>query len=118
MLFRGRGLQSYRKESILVDSENESHLKLSRPYPVGCPTVIDKAIPLNQLRIGQSALVSRVLGAADHVHRLEEFGLRGGARIQMFRPGNPCIVRLAGSKICFRMDQLVGVYVEPDAVSH
>jgi len=76
--------------------------------------VIDKSVPLSDLLPGQSAFVSRVTGKSDHVHRLEEFGLRGGIRIQMFRPGNPCIVRMAGNKVCFRADDLLRVLVEPD----
>jgi len=77
--------------------------------------VIDKSIPLGQLLAGQSASVRRISGRADHVHRLEEFGLRGGTRIQMFRPGNPCIIRIAGNKVCCRTDQLLRILVEPEA---
>lgn len=77
--------------------------------------MIDKSIPLSDLPAGQSAYVRRLSGAPDHVHRLEEFGLRGGTRVQMFRPGNPCILRMAAGKVCFRTDDLVHVLVEPDA---
>jgi len=76
--------------------------------------VIDKSVPLSSLFTGQSALVSRVNGPSDHVHRLEEFGLRGGTRIEMFRPGNPCIIRMAGNKVCFRANDLLRILVEPD----
>jgi Fe2+ transport system protein FeoA len=76
--------------------------------------VIDKSIPLRTLLSGQSALVSRLAGQPDHVHRMEEFGLRGGTRIQMFRPGNPCILRIAGNKVCCRTDSLVCIFVELD----
>ncbi len=58
-------------------------------------------------------MIARVLGRPDHVHRLEEFGLRRGTKIEMFRPGNPCIIRLAGNKVCFRTDELLNVMVEP-----
>ena len=75
--------------------------------------MVHGVIPLSLLRQGQAALVNRVSGRADHVHRLEEFGLRGGARIEMFRPGNPCIIRMAGSKVCLRSDELLEVFVEP-----
>ena len=74
-----------------------------------------KVIPLRQLPPGESAVIARVLGHPDHVHRLEEFGLRGGIKIEMFRAGNPCIVRLAGNKICLRADDLLHVLVEPIA---
>jgi Fe2+ transport system protein FeoA len=65
------------------------------------------------LEAGQSARISQVVGRADYVHRLEEFGLRRGVRIEMFRPGNPCIIRLSGSKICLRADDLLNVLVTP-----
>ena len=76
--------------------------------------MIDRSIPLYDLPVGRSALVRRISGHPDHVHRLEEFGLRGGIRVQMFRPGNPCIIRLAGNKVCCRTDELLQILVEPD----
>ncbi len=78
--------------------------------------MIDKSIPLDDLLVGESAIVHRIAGQADHVHRLEEFGLRGGTRVQMFRPGNPCILRMAGNKVCCRTDDLLHIMVERDAV--
>lgn len=79
--------------------------------------MIDKSVPLNDLLAGQSAYVSRLTGEPDHVHRLREFGLRRGTRIEMFRPGNPCIIRMAGNKICFRADEPLRILVEPDGPS-
>jgi Fe2+ transport system protein FeoA len=79
--------------------------------------VIDKSVPLSSLHTGQLARVSRITGQPDRVHRLEEFGLCGGTRIQMFRPGNPCILRIAAGKVCFRTDDLLQVFVELDAAS-
>jgi hypothetical protein len=35
----------------------------------------------------------------------------------MFRRGNPCIIRLAGNKICLRADDLLHVLVEPVAAT-
>ncbi len=29
----------------------------------------------------------------------------------MFRPGNPCILRMAGNKICLRANDLLSVFV-------
>ncbi len=78
--------------------------------------MIDKSVPLDDLLVGESAFVRRVAGQADHVHRLEEFGLRGGTRIQMFQTGNPCILRMAGNKVCCRTDDLLHIMVERDAV--
>ena len=75
--------------------------------------MIDTSIPLGKLLAGQGARVCRVSGEADHVHRLEEFGLRAGTQIQMFRPGNPCIFRMAGSKVCCRTGDRLHIHVEP-----
>jgi ferrous iron transport protein A len=75
--------------------------------------VVKKTISLNQLPTGQAAFIHSIQGHPDHIHRLEEIGLRGGTRIEMFRSGNPCIIRLAGNKICLRADKLVHVLVEP-----
>ena len=74
---------------------------------------MQNAIPLGRLRAGQAARVSRIVGHADYVHRLEEFGLRKGTRLVMFRPGNPCILRMAGNKVCLRADELLNVFVTP-----
>ena len=79
--------------------------------------MIDKSIPLSSLLAGQSGCICRVTGQPDDVHRLEEFGLRSGTRLQMFRPGNPCILRMAGNKVCFRAADLLRILVEPDAVA-
>jgi len=68
---------------------------------------------LQLLQTGQRGCVSRIVGHPDHVHRLEEFGLCDGVQIEMFRPGNPCIIRLAGNKICIRADELLDVLVVP-----
>jgi Fe2+ transport system protein FeoA len=73
----------------------------------------NRPIPLGELLAGQRGRISRIQGQPDHVHRLEEFGLRGGACIEMFRPGNPCIIRMAGNKICFRADDGVRISVVP-----
>jgi Fe2+ transport system protein FeoA len=74
-------------------------------------------IPLNLLASGQSALVDRIIGRPEDVHRLEELGLRGGAAIEMLQGGSPCIIRLAGQKLCFRADELVSVLVRCGAAS-
>ncbi|MCD4727832.1 MAG: ferrous iron transport protein A [Pirellulales bacterium] len=72
-----------------------------------------EVIPLWNLSEGSCARIASVRGSSDHVHRLDEFGLRGGTKIEMFRPGNPCIVRLSGNKVCLRADGLLEVLVEP-----
>ena len=75
--------------------------------------MVTNAIPLQSLPAGQSADIFRILGKPDDVHRLEEFGIRCGTRIEMFRAGNPCILRIAGNKFCPRADEMLRVLVEP-----
>lgn len=71
-------------------------------------------VPLARLLPDQSAEILRIEGNAEHVHHLRELGLRQGCRIQMFRPGNPCILRAAGNKICLRTGRFLHVFVKPD----
>ncbi|ASV72907.1 hypothetical protein THTE_0305 [Thermogutta terrifontis] len=43
---------------------------------------------------------------------MQELGLRPGTVVRVFRPGNPCIVWLGGSKLGVRMDDDVRILVE------
>jgi Fe2+ transport system protein FeoA len=61
-------------------------------------------MPLAVLRRGQVAEVGQLVGAPEQVRRLEELGLRTGARLEMIRSGAPCIIRVEGSKLCVRED--------------
>jgi ferrous iron transport protein A len=75
--------------------------------------VVSNTIPLQSLPAGEAAAVFRILGKPEDVHRLEEFGIRRGTRVEMFRAGNPCILRVAGNKFCLRADEMLRVMVEP-----
>ncbi|MFO0904392.1 MAG: FeoA family protein [Pirellulales bacterium] len=68
-------------------------------------------LPLMQLAPGQRGEVSQLMGLPDQVHRLEELGLRTGATVEMLQPGSPCIVRIEGSKLCFRGNEAFSVLV-------
>jgi ferrous iron transport protein A len=70
-------------------------------------------IPLNQLRRGEVAEISQVVGSPEQVRRLEELGLRDGAHLEIIRGGSPCIVRVGGTTLCFRQDELLSVLVTP-----
>lgn len=74
-------------------------------------------IPLQFLAPGQSAQIGQLCGHPEQVHRLEELGLRFGAQIEMVQPGSPCIIRVAGSKLCFRQCDLLSVFVRPGAAA-
>lgn len=65
---------------------------------------MNELIPMTLLAAGELAQVGCVVGQPEQVHRLEEMGLRGGVELEMVRPGNPCIIRLGGSKLCFRAE--------------
>ena len=72
-------------------------------------------VPLHLLAAGQTARIGQVLGRPDQIHRLHELGLCDGTLIEMLQPGSPCIIRLAGNKLCFRADELTSVLVVPGA---
>jgi Fe2+ transport system protein FeoA len=74
-------------------------------------------IPLHRLSVGLTASVGQLLGRPEQVHRLEELGLRGGVQVEMLQTGSPCIIRLAGHKLCFRAEELLSVLVRPGAVA-
>ena len=68
-------------------------------------------IALHLLGSGQTATVEQLMGCPEEVRRLEELGLSHGATIQMVKPGRPCIIRLSGSKLCFRQNEAFHVLV-------
>lgn len=70
-------------------------------------------VPLSLLAAGQSGMVRQVVGDAQQVHRLEEMGLRDGKQVEVLQSGSPCIIRLDGSKLCFRTDEVTSILVEP-----
>lgn len=74
-------------------------------------------IPLSLLAPGQCALVDQITGLPDEVHRLHELGLRGGTAVEMVQNGSPCIIRLAGQKLCLRGDELLSILVRRGAAS-
>jgi ferrous iron transport protein A len=68
-------------------------------------------MPLTALYSGQFAEVGQLLGPVEQVRRLEELGIRAGAQLEMISTGSPCIVRIDGSRICFRHDESLRVLV-------
>jgi ferrous iron transport protein A len=67
--------------------------------------------PITQLRSGEVAEIAQVVGSPEQVRRLEELGLRGGVPLEIVQSGSPCIVRVGGTKLCFRHDELLRVLV-------
>lgn len=70
-------------------------------------------LPLSMLRAGELGLVHSVIGGMDLVRHLAEIGLQSGTRLEMIRPGTPCILRVDGTKLCVRGDELLQVMVSP-----
>ena len=68
-------------------------------------------IPLPLLRPGQRASIDQLMGRDDDVHRLQELGMRIGSTIEMLQAGSPCIVKLDGTKLCFRACDATSVLV-------
>ena len=68
-------------------------------------------IPLHFLSRGEVAEIGQLVGRVDEVHRLEELGLRSGVVVEMLQPGSPCIVGLAGQRLCFRQNDAIGILV-------
>lgn len=68
-------------------------------------------IPLALVAAGQTAEVCHVAGGAAETQRLHELGICCGSTIEIVQQGSPCIIRLQGSKFCFRESELTQVFV-------
>ena len=68
-------------------------------------------LPITALLPGQVAEVRQVVGRPEQVRRLEELGLRDGVRLEVIQAGTPCIVRVGGTKLCFRDGEMCSVLV-------
>ncbi len=86
---------------------------MSLSYTPAVPMQTYPLVSIRKLAAGQTACIARIVGPPEDVHRLEELGLRRGTTIQMFRQGNPCILRLEGSKVCLRAGKQIEVLVVP-----
>jgi Fe2+ transport system protein FeoA len=74
-------------------------------------------IPISILACGEIGRVEQLVGDIEDVRRLEEMGLRRGQEVQMVQPGSPCIVRVGGSRLCFRQAEGLGVMVAAEALA-
>lgn len=74
-------------------------------------------IPLTTLSKGCKGEICQLMGCPEEVRRLEELGLRDGVEVEMIQNGCPCIIRLAGCKLCFRANEAMGVMVQAQAAS-
>lgn len=81
-------------------------------FPLGIMSV-QELIPLKMVRAGQFGRIEELVGDAEHIHRLEEMGLRRGADFEVVKSGTPCVVRIGGCKLCIRDADSFGVLVRP-----
>ena len=70
-------------------------------------------VPLDLLRPGEWADVADVGGDPAWVCRMAEMGLQAGCRIQMVQDGTPCLLRVAGCKLCLRAADSANILVRP-----
>jgi ferrous iron transport protein A len=71
------------------------------------------SLPLDMLRAGEWGDVTDIGGDAAWVCRMAELGLRAGCRVQMLQSGSPCLLRVAGCKLCLRSDDSAQILVRP-----
>jgi len=55
--------------------------------------------PLHGLRSGEVAFICDMRIDPRTAKRLADLGFIGGARIEMIRPGRPCLVRINGTRV-------------------
>ena len=72
-------------------------------------------LPLDMLRAGEWADVEEVSGQPGWVCRLAELGIRAGCRLQVVQPGSPCLLNVAGCRLCLRPDDSSQILVRPVA---
>jgi ferrous iron transport protein A len=68
-------------------------------------------LPLDCLQTGEWADVAEVAGEPGWICRMAELGLRSGSRIQMLQSGTPCMLQVAGCRLCLRGDAASQVFV-------
>jgi ferrous iron transport protein A len=73
----------------------------------------ETVLPLDMLRPGQWADVTDVGGDPTWVSRMAELGLRAGCRLQMLQSGTPCLLQVAGCKLCLRSEMSFQILVRP-----
>ncbi len=70
-------------------------------------------LPLDMLHAGEWAEVADVAGEPNWVGRLAELGIRPGSRLQVVQPGSPCLLNVAGCKLCLRPNECSRILVTP-----
>lgn len=74
-------------------------------------------LPLNMLNAGEKAEIASVSGEAAWVCRLAELGVREGCQVCVLQPGSPCLLDVAGSRLCLRGGDASHILVRPVAAT-
>ncbi len=74
-------------------------------------------VPLKCVPCGQIVEVGEIVGRIDQTQRLCELGLAKGCRFQVLQQGSPCIIRLSGTKLCFRENESTSLLVRIPATT-
>jgi ferrous iron transport protein A len=74
-------------------------------------------LPIELLGPGEWADVAEVCGDSAMVGRMAEMGVRHGCRLQVLRPGTPCLLNVGGCRLCLRTDECLRVLVRPVSVA-
>jgi Fe2+ transport system protein FeoA len=70
-------------------------------------------LPLDMLTAGETADVADVSGDPAWVGRLADLGIREGCRLQVVQPGSPCLLDIAGCRLCIRGCETSQILVRP-----
>jgi Fe2+ transport system protein FeoA len=74
---------------------------------------IQEPLPLDMLRDGEEACIVEVTGCPLRVHQLAEMGMHRGCKVQMIRPGQPCMLAVDGRRFSLRLDPDTCILVNP-----
>jgi len=69
--------------------------------------------PLDTLRAGERGEIAAVLGDAAWIGRLADLGVREGCAVCVLQPGSPCLLDVAGSRLCLRGTDASEIFVRP-----
>ena len=69
---------------------------------------------LERMRPGDAGRVTGLTLKNGAARRLAEFGFVRGARVEMIRPGAPCIVRLDQTRVSLGVSLQEGVFLTPE----
>lgn len=70
-------------------------------------------IPLDFLDRGACGIFEAIEGSQSWTSRLAELGVRQGCRFEVVQPGRPCILLVAGCRLCLRGEDTSTILVRP-----